>query len=283
MDGFEALLAMNSLPHTHIRTPFWIIFHIIIIFLYQSSLFLLPYICERWPRPQIATTSVCGKVSSYTLLLYLHTVHWFMTVVFDRIYYYHHRRHRILGYLKFYRNTRIFRRFPLHTVSLISAILCAVIQLTSTLCTVRKNDQSPDWLNNKICFSIHIHKNQNVQISQLVVLQFIVTLENILLLYNLIIYFRRTLDMNQSNIRPDAYTDENAPPHIHINEREIYDDDQSLLLVDENQSECEKLTKKISYWKQLAFDQSERTIFLLQRNEYLAKRVLELNTFIISN
>jgi hypothetical protein len=127
------------------------------------------------------------------LALFVHAGFWFLKLVFDRFYHYQHMKSRRLGYLEFYRSTRLLRYFPLMLISAGNSILIYLIKLMQKYC---------DNENEQIC---------SASLTQNNILQIYVSLECLLLLPVLIVYLIKTIQFNNSKKSPDISLELDRP------------------------------------------------------------------------
>ncbi|RNA32256.1 transmembrane protein -like [Brachionus plicatilis] len=110
-----------------IKTTFLILAQIFLSVLFISSLFLVPFLCDK-------NSDLCPVFEPFDILLFVHAIFWIMFYVFDRVYHFHHMKSRRNGYLAFYRNTRLVRSLPLIVISAGNAIMVVLLRVFNKYC-----------------------------------------------------------------------------------------------------------------------------------------------------
>ncbi|KAF6039637.1 TMEM192 [Bugula neritina] len=131
------------------------------------------------------------SIGVYSLLVYSHSVAWFIVLIFDFLFSLHHRKLKMKGYLKFYRSVKYLQRHPFCTKSLFQTVMLA---LTNHLLGTCENP------NDSSCTLISLTPNMWIQMLS--------SLETAVMLIGLVIYLFRVFHQNKHRLAPDDASDQ---------------------------------------------------------------------------
>jgi len=193
LDGSQELGTDIEPRFKRISTPPLLIILIILMILEAVALFVIPLLCPE---------SACG-ISSYSLLLYLHSVMWFVIMIADRYLRVQHNILRSSGYLEFYRETRNIRRTPFVIYSGGNAILLILVTIL-----------------NDYCDPAQAHCN-GIPLSKINYLQIMCVAEIVIVVPLLIILLGKTFGFNRSEASPDVNQDDMMTTYLHSHHNSV--------------------------------------------------------------
>ncbi|XP_052059862.1 transmembrane protein 192-like isoform X1 [Mytilus californianus] len=178
-----ALSAELDPPFRKIHIVWAIVVEILLFTGLVIATFVLPHISVL--QPDRNATKHDGKhlgahVDEISVACYVHGGLWFVLLGFDRYLRYHHYRHRMCGYLEFYRRTRHLRKIPLMANSAGNAALLIVLKLLQNL-----NGTHTDLY-----------------------IEIVIALEAVVAVSVLLIYLVKTVKFNSLLMSPDVAQDE---------------------------------------------------------------------------
>merc|ERR1712127_609572 len=143
--------------------------------------FLLPSLYDHKTHP--------NNFSSFSLLIYTHSLHWAAFLIIDQFLHHHHHKSRLQGYLEFYIETKNRRRIPFYILSIGNAILMIVVMILHDLCDSNDNN----------C----IHAFSKVDY-----LRGLITVESLVIMCIVFSYIRLLHEFNKSARIPDILREE---------------------------------------------------------------------------
>jgi len=223
------LTAESEPNYKKIKTTFAICLQIFTVVVLEIAVFVIPHICG-------SDNLDCPVFPAFDIVVFIHGGFWFIKLLFDRFYHFHHMKMRRHGYLEFYRLTRYIRYLPLLIVSASNSILVILIKIIDKYCPIKCTSSNLEPVN---------------------FLQIFISIETAILIPALIYYLVQTIRFNKAKKSPDINKEI---------DRSFYSPAQ---LKDVGYRDS-------SYLNSILENQADMIRYLQERNEKMSQKLLQI-------